>query len=69
MMGVRVNGIIAREDTVEVDESIEQDISPETVWKGRAICMDEEVIFGMFDIKEVIRSESEGVCDEWVKRF
>jgi len=61
MKGVRLEGIISGIDTVEVDVSVQQDVSQECIWEVRTVRSDNKVVLYMSDINEVIGFEDENL--------
>jgi len=63
MTGVRLEGVISGIDPVEVDVSVQQDVSPERVQEVGTVRSDDQVVFRASDIDEIISFEDEGLRD------
>ena len=61
MADVRVKGIVTREDAVEVDISVKEDIDPQYIGESRAVDSYDKSVLGSLDIKEVVSAEGEHV--------
>ena len=61
--GVHLEGIMSREDAVKIDVLVEEDVSPQGIRKGGAVCSNDESMFGSPNIDVVISSEGESARD------
>jgi len=66
-MGVRIEGVVASIDSVEVHVSVKKHVEPEGIREIRTVGPDDEVIFSSSSINDVVGFESKSTCDIWVE--
>jgi len=66
--GVCLEGIMSGEDAIKIDVLVEEDVSPQGIRKGGAVCSNDESMFGSPNVDMVVSSEGESARDVRIDR-